>query len=543
MALEERIVAWSKDRPAWQREVMLRVATGEILSEEDYDDLVDRIVDPARDSTAVFGLEHLPEATTEAPSVRLESITDTEHVNALASEEPLTFAQNGLTIVYGDNGSGKSGYARLLKRTTRARHQEEVLSNVFEDTAMDKPTAELHILVGDQQESVAWPEATRPELQRMRFYDGACRDAYVATESDFPYRPSALLVMEKLISACVEVRSRIDARLQENARLAVPLPVVADEVRDTDAGKFLERLSVRTSLEALDELISKLDGSSEMIDELRKEEHFLRTADASKKRRDLERQAEKLDVLSGHIEELHAVFGDDGLDAIRESCTALSSVQEVAALFAQSLREELIPGVGSSPWKILWESARRFSESHAYPERPFPALEAGSRCVLCHQTLEDEPRDRFSRFERFVRDDTQTRLDEARQRHAAQVAQVGSVVVSPEAITNHQQDLGTAHADLIRDYREMLGRYEQAQVRTLNALKAGRSVALAGIEPLKMQKRLTDAATAARERAEGLADPEQVRQRIATATTHRKELELLQQIKDSREVIVGSLRA
>ena len=119
MALEERIVAWSKDRPAWQREVMLRVSTGEILSEEDYDHLVDRIVVPAPGPTAAFGLEHLPRAATEVPSVRLESITNTEHVNALASEEPLTFAQDGLTIVYGDNGSGKSGYARLLKRITR----------------------------------------------------------------------------------------------------------------------------------------------------------------------------------------------------------------------------------------------------------------------------------------------------------------------------------------------------------------------------------------------------------------------------------------
>ena len=539
MALEERIVAWSKDRPAWQREVMLRVATGEVLLEEDYDDLVDRIVDPASDSTASFGLEHLPKATTEAPSVRLESVTDTEHVNALASEEPLTFAQSGLTIVYGDNGSGKSGYARLLKRITRARHQEEVLSNVFEDTALDKPTAELQILVGDNQESVAWPGSTRPELQRMRFYDGACGDAYVATESDFPYRPSALLVMEKLISACVEVRSRIDARLHDNARRTVPLPVVADEVRDTDAGKFLERLSARTSVEALDELISRLDGASEIIDELRKEEHFLRTADASDEERNLERQAEKLDALNGHIEGLHAVFGDDGLDAIRESCSALTSVQEAADLFAQSLREELVAGVGSSPWKILWESARRFSETHAYPEEPFPALEADSRCVLCQQTLEDEARDRFSRFESFVQDDTQTRLAEARQRHAEQVARVRAVVVSPEAITNHEQDLGAAYADLIKDYRELLGRYEQAQVQTLDALKTGRSVALPGIEPINVQKHLTDAATAARERAEGLADPEHVRQRIATTTTRRKELELLQQIKDSREEIVG----
>ena len=541
MALEERIVAWSKERPAWQREVMLRVATGEILSEEDYDHLVDRIVVFAPGPTAAFGLEHLPKAATEAPSVRLESITNTEHVNALASEEPLTFALNGLTIVYGDNGSGKSGYARLLKRITRARHQEDVLSNVFEDTTMDKPTANLRIRIGDQIASVAWPESTRPELQRMRFYDGECRDAYVATESDFPYRPSALFVMERLISACVEVRSRIDKRLYKNARLAVRLPVVVGEVRDTDAGRFLGELTARTPPEALDELISRLDSSSEKIDELKDEERFLRTTDTSKERRNLTRQAEKLDALRRHTQELHAVLGDHELDALVESCAVLSDVQEAADLFAQSLHRELIAGVGSPIWKILWESARRFSEGQAYPERRFPVLEDDSRCVLCHQTLEEGARDRFSRFERFVHDDTQTRLDEARRRHSKQVERVERLVVSPDAVTNNLQDVETSHAELTRDYRELLARYEQAKVQTIEALKADRPVVVPGIDPINIQKRLAEAAATVRARAEGLADPAQVREQLVTVTSRRKELELLKQIRDSREAILKEL--
>ena len=123
MALEELIVRWSKERPAWQREVMRRTATGDLLSDEDYDRLVEDIVVPDPGAEVAFGLEHLPKAAAEDPSVQLISIAKTEHVNALASDQPLTFEPNGLTIVYGGNGSGKSGYARLLKRITRARHQ------------------------------------------------------------------------------------------------------------------------------------------------------------------------------------------------------------------------------------------------------------------------------------------------------------------------------------------------------------------------------------------------------------------------------------
>ncbi len=110
------------------------------FADKDYDRIVDDII-PDRGPEVTFGLERLPKDVAEAPSVRLISIAKTAHVNALASDQPLTFEPNGLTIVYGDSGSGKSGYARLLKRITRSRHQEEVLSDVFSDTAMEKPTA------------------------------------------------------------------------------------------------------------------------------------------------------------------------------------------------------------------------------------------------------------------------------------------------------------------------------------------------------------------------------------------------------------------
>src|SRR5258708_7309509 len=164
----------------------------------------------------VFGLEHLPQSQPGDPPVKLISVERPEHVNALTSDKPLTFEEKGLTIVYGDNGSGKSGYARLLKRVARSRHQEEILTDVFLDNALAKPTASLTIKVGDKEIALKWPESNQPELQRMLFFDDACGKAYVAPESDFPFRSSAIFVMDGLIDACVAVRTLIDVKLEEN---------------------------------------------------------------------------------------------------------------------------------------------------------------------------------------------------------------------------------------------------------------------------------------------------------------------------------------
>ena len=65
--------------------------------------------------------DHIPDPNAAAMAVTLKAIHGAENVNALKPGEHLTFDKVGLTVVYGDNGSGKSGYARILKEACRAR--------------------------------------------------------------------------------------------------------------------------------------------------------------------------------------------------------------------------------------------------------------------------------------------------------------------------------------------------------------------------------------------------------------------------------------
>ncbi len=65
------------------------------------------------------------------PAIRIDGITDVYGLNAVKSGAALPFCAGNITVFYGQNGSGKSGYARLLKQACGSRSKDEIHPNVF----------------------------------------------------------------------------------------------------------------------------------------------------------------------------------------------------------------------------------------------------------------------------------------------------------------------------------------------------------------------------------------------------------------------------
>jgi hypothetical protein len=142
MALEEELIDWAASRPAWQRAVLVRLAHGEEITNEDIAAIARRLIDGSQESPTGLTVDDLPGAGHSAgKTVTLTAIHPVAHVNALRDGEVLTFNDQGITVVYGDNASGKSGYARLIKQVVRAHHHERILSDIFKDRSTDVPAA------------------------------------------------------------------------------------------------------------------------------------------------------------------------------------------------------------------------------------------------------------------------------------------------------------------------------------------------------------------------------------------------------------------
>lgn len=58
------------------------------------------------------------------------SIDSIENIEYLSPRNALKFAEKGLTVIYGKNGTGKSGYTRILKKYVES-HIHEISLGIY----------------------------------------------------------------------------------------------------------------------------------------------------------------------------------------------------------------------------------------------------------------------------------------------------------------------------------------------------------------------------------------------------------------------------
>ncbi|WP_438851970.1 AAA family ATPase [Brevundimonas nasdae] len=408
------ILSWSAGSPAWQRDALRRLATQQSIEPAEIHELA--AICKGEKPGVPLEAGHLRDPNRDQGDVYLRSISAVSHVSALAPGQRLSIRKDGLTVVYGDNGSGKSGYARILKKACRARNVEkveEVIPDIY-DQNPGIPSATIDYAIGGQNRTCAWQLGTPADaaLSDVSVFDSRTANVHVDDTNDIAYTPMPLKMLGQLAGLCKPVKDKLVAdvtRLKEQTPIGLNNPTCSLE---TTVGKLIAALSGTTDPDRV-EILSRLsqeerDRVAELTADLADDpQRVARQLGALKTK--VEGQVRQLDLLFASVTDQEVGrIGQlvRGADAARQAANSAS-----AALFSN----EPIPQIGTEAWHVLWASARAYSEQDAYPERAFPVTENGV-CVLCQQDLSHAAGQRLKRFDEFVRDDSQLQAEQARQR-------------------------------------------------------------------------------------------------------------------------------
>ena len=482
MTVLQKILAWSLTRPTWQRDALRRLVQNSSLSQDDIDELTlicksqHGLSDPENPAPTATPLarQHLPYSTDGIGSVSVKAIRNVSDANALAPNQTLKFAASGLTIVYGDNASGKSGYARILKRACRARNAgEPILPNVYEYRARGPASAVIEYAVdGIDQPPLTWTDIdTGPSaLGAVSFFDSECAEAHVGKPNNLAFTPFGLDLFEKLGKACRKLQAeleRLKTRLQQDQPDALRAPKVND---NTAVATLLRSLSPTTTEASIRHLATLNHTDCTRLADLRE----LRHQDPSKLAHQKRTQKQHVDTLLQIVRSAATGLTEDTATALSTARDRASRTAEAARVAATTLfQSEPLPEVGGDIWRELWEAARRYSEQRAYPAQPFPVATIDALCVLCQQPLGEEAAARFRRFEDFVRDDTQSQATNAAATFNRLTQQLQSVEVSPSAYKNDLAQLKSLSADIHSATRRYLVLARLRRHRLIQACDTG----------------------------------------------------------------------
>lgn len=418
------VVQWSRQLPIWMRDALRRLYQHGTLTSEDDDELLSicatangvELESAPNVDPIPLDREHVPDERQVENPVALLELRDLLHVNAVAPDQKLGFARSGLTIVYGDNGSGKSGYVRVLKRACRARHRERsLLSNVYTDPPTSPASAKIKYSINQQHRNYDWvdgTDSTSSELSRISVFDSRCAEIHVTGKNELAYTPRALAVLSDLAKAAQRLKAKL-LHMEEQLQAERPpwMTTTPKPFRETTAvGNLMSWLSADTTIDSVDGLARLTSAEELRLNQLKTDlsEPPVRTVQR------LRGTVQRLDSAINLVETAARALSDESVSTFRQHLEELTAKRDAARIAADnSAGDYPLLGVGSETWKTLWEAARKYSEAEAYADQPFPVTVENARCVLCQQELDSTACDRLTRFEAFVRNETQIQLEAA----------------------------------------------------------------------------------------------------------------------------------
>lgn len=425
MTILQEIYNWSKNLPLWQQDAIRRLYIDRTLSDADLEDLyamakaVHGIVDPQKRTPAGLAAAQIAAPPVPNRLVQITSIKSLQNVNALAEGQSLPIAPTGLTIIYGENGAGKSGYSRVLKKACRARDQAEV---ILPDARKQRersaaPEATFDAIVDGAPTSLVWKGGgTSPEqLSEISIFDSHCARAYLDNNGDFAYVPYGLDILEALVKACVAVKRMATAEQSANKVNLEPFGVLSKT--NTKTGRLLAGLSAATKPKEIEELSAVTPQDLERLAILNK---TLAEADPKQRAQALRLRASRFNGLAGRIASALAVVVDSKIHALRDLIEKSNRAKQAAELASKKFKDTpgLLPGTGSEPWQELFEAARKFSAT-AHAGHAFPSLPEDSACPLCQNTLGADGITKLASFDAFIQQEAEKAAKAAKSTAAA----------------------------------------------------------------------------------------------------------------------------
>jgi energy-coupling factor transporter ATP-binding protein EcfA2 len=414
MSVYQEILNWSSSRPLFVQDALRRIITSTTLTQTDIDELVELVKKDCGEATIT--LNSIPLDNTHIPAIittsgnypKLIGLNNPINIGALHNQGNLQFPNTGLSVIYGNNGSGKSSYSRILRKLCWSRSPNITLKkNVFNQSTNQQ---QVDFIVEDNGSNInfTWTENSpnNPILNSIFVFDNDCGNIYINNENPTEYKPVGIDVLEKLISTFGSIHQTFGSLV---VSYNTQKPILPPNLIQTIASQWygtIENLQ-RANVD------SYIQFSQTEIERKQKLANLTTAQNPQLNITNLTNQRTRINGYVQQFLQIEALFNEQNINEIREYRNNFGSVNQAYQIAIAELQNvNNLEGFGTNPWRTLWEAARNYAHSSNLSNgQDFPSLVSLEKCVLCQQELDETAQQRLSTFNQFVLNDVSTQLN------------------------------------------------------------------------------------------------------------------------------------
>lgn len=376
---------WLGEQPYWLQDAAYRIYRGQKIEDKQIQTHVEMCV--AEISKEQYDFNHIDDTEIEAGKTATRmavlSLSDIVGVNALAQDARLDFSPEGVTVIYGLNGAGKSGFMRIFKQLSGNPYEEPIQPNVFRKAEAVQPSCSFRVCVNDEEQSttcVLTGKANRTVLEGCDVFDTRISNAYINTSNNPSYQPFVFTVLSELSKVADRVSQKIRDTISSIKPLEIQFP---SQLSFGEESAWVQSLSESTVIPAV--FSTWTDEQEKRLAEI---PTLLDAENVTQRLKLLRTQMKALSPIFDDLSAARSVFLSGRIKTTYEQYTAAKAKLAAAEkLFADSADDLDRISISSQDWKELWSIARRYYEALVYKDGYEHFGEEGSICPLCHQTI------------------------------------------------------------------------------------------------------------------------------------------------------------
>ncbi|MGR3179982.1 MAG: AAA family ATPase [Candidatus Anammoxibacter sp.] len=335
----------------------------------------------------------------------LHKISHKKGVNALIPDQSIPFSPT-CTIIYGLNGTGKSGYFRIIHELAGGDQVKDILGNIYKQS--ESFEVDVEFLLNNQiQDIYEWRDKGKRGIypfNQIKVFDSEYLPIFLdEKDSTVNIEPLGLNLFQIITGIIDEFKSKIDTLKQkEENRKPDLLPLIElthlqelqqafGKVDLTDEDKKL-----------LEDCQTFSDKDSKMLGTLKQQKQDIEKLNTEDRRKVLAQEKLEINELEEHLSNLK-----NDLESLTKEISKVINDYIDKKKTRDGTKKEIeilkkIPAQNTDEWQKFIESAKDYAEKIGDL-----SLTKDETCIYCHQRLEKDAQKLVQAYSKYLSDQSQ----------------------------------------------------------------------------------------------------------------------------------------